>query len=84
MLRVGIIGAGAISAMHIKAYKSNPRCALSAIADLNGELAATFSSDTAGVSDANFLGLGFYFRSKMADPFEFVIDDVYLGVVSAS
>ena len=51
---------------------------------LNGELAATFTSDTAGVNDANFLGLGFYFRSKMADPFEFVIDDVYLGVVSAS
>ena len=39
MLRVGIIGAGAISVMHIKAYKSNPRFTLSAIADLNGELA---------------------------------------------
>ena len=51
---------------------------------VNGELAATFASGTSGVSDASFLGLGFYFRSKMSDPFEFVMDDVYLGVVAAS
>ena len=39
MLKIGIIGAGAISLEHIKGYQNNPNCEIVAIADLNLALA---------------------------------------------
>ena len=39
MKRIGIIGAGAIADAHLKAFKSNTECGVTAIADINIELA---------------------------------------------
>jgi predicted dehydrogenase len=39
MIRIGIVGAGAICEQHICAYKNNPECKVIAIADLNLSLA---------------------------------------------
>lgn len=39
MLKVGLIGAGAISKNHIESYLANPECEIIAIADLNQALA---------------------------------------------
>lgn len=39
MLKIGIIGAGAISLEHIESYQNNPNCEIVAIADLNLALA---------------------------------------------
>lgn len=39
MKRIGIIGAGAIADAHLKAFKSNTGCVVTAIADINIELA---------------------------------------------
>lgn len=35
MIKIGVIGAGAISLSHLEAYKNNPECKVTAIADLN-------------------------------------------------
>lgn len=44
-LRVGIVGTGKLSAMHIKAYRSNPNVELVAVCDINGERARQFAAE---------------------------------------
>lgn len=45
MIRIGVIGTGSISAMHLNAYRSNPQTSIYAVCDLNEERARAAAAE---------------------------------------